>query len=174
MTSPIEKVSKTTKATPSIPSPPQWWCHWQHTKGLDPRRVSLPDVDLRGKWIILTGGNSGIGREAALQFVKWGANIVLGCRQPPPHEPQRDAVLEELGLAALNAGHGTGVIEWWECDMSNLASVEAFGRRWLALDRPLDILANNAGMGGDAHNKTRLTADGFEILHQVIRLIFPT
>ena len=129
----------------------------------------IPGADLRSKWVIVTGGNSGIGREAALQFAKWGANIILGCRQPPLHEKHPDVVVEECKAAALAAGHEHTVIEWWECDMGSLESVEAFAKRWLAAERSLDILANNAGIGGYP-GKDRRTVDGFELIHQVITL----
>lgn len=151
---------------PGIPTPSHWWCKWQCLKGTTPGRLTIPDSDLRSKWIVLTGGNSGVGYEAALQFVKWGANIVLGCRQPPPHEMHPDVAVEKLKAAALDAGHQNTVIEWWECDMNSLKSVETFGKRWLANDLPLDILVNNAGMPA-LSGKAKYTEDGFEILHQV-------
>jgi hypothetical protein len=153
-------------AKPPLPSPSQMWSNWQALKGADFRRLPTPDVDLRDKWVILTGGNSGVGREAALQFVKWGANVILGCRQPPPHEMHPDAAVQEMQAAALAAGHDKTVVEWWECDMSSLNSVETFGQRWLAKGLPLDILANNAGMGG-VSEKVCFTSDGFEVVHQV-------
>lgn len=150
------------------PKPSAIWAAWQFFQGVDPRKLSIPDADLRGKWIIITGGNSGIGRESALQFAKWGANIILGCRpNPPPREPQPDAVVQELQTAAKASGHENTKFEWWECDMSKFSSVETFGKRWLATDRPLDILANNAGIGGGNKGKSKLTVDGFEMLHQV-------
>jgi len=154
------------ESIPGMPVPYRWWCHWKALKGTNPRRLTIPDADLRNEWIILTGGNSGIGFEAALQFVKWGANIIIGCRQPPPHEMHPDAAVEKLQAAALAAGHGNAVIEWWECDMSSFESVEAFGQRWLARDLPLHILANNAGMP-EYPGRVQFTKDGFEILHQV-------
>ncbi|KAH7382027.1 hypothetical protein BKA64DRAFT_764344 [Cadophora sp. MPI-SDFR-AT-0126] len=152
----------------SAVKPSKLWITWQFYQGVNPRKLSIPDADLRGKWILITGGNSGIGRESALQFAKWGANIVLGCRpDPPPREPRPDAVVEELKTTARASGHEHTTFEWWECDMSKFSSVEAFGKRWLETDRPLDILANNAGTGGGNTGKPVLTSDGFEMLHQV-------
>lgn len=144
------------------------WRIWQWARGLEGSHITLLDVDLRGKWIIITGGNNGIGREAALQFASWGASIVLGCRQPPPHEVHPDATVAECVTAARAAGHASSKIEWWPCDMSDLSTVEAFARRWLSTGRALDVLANNAGMGRTASTKPTKTKDGFEIIHQVI------
>lgn len=155
------------QSSKAIPEPSALWCLWKTLKGINSSKITIPDADLRQKWVIITGGNSGIGREAALQFSKWGANIILGCRQPPPHEPHPDVVVQECKAAALAAGHDSTCIEWSECDMANLASVEAFGKRWLARGTPLDILCNNAGMPGAQLSKVRMTTDGFEILHQV-------
>lgn len=160
-------VRNTAQETP-IPVPTALWCNWQALKGTNPRNLFIPDVDLIGKWVILTGGNSGIGREAALQFAKWGANIILGCREPPAHEMHPEAAVELIKKGALTAGHSDTVVEWWECDMSSLDSVQTFGKRWLATERPLDILCNNAGIGGQGA-KVQLTVDGFELLHQVTR-----
>jgi NAD(P)-dependent dehydrogenase (short-subunit alcohol dehydrogenase family) len=163
----------TQQAMSPIPVPSYWWCTWQLLKGTNPQRLVILDVDLRNKWILLTGGNSGIGLEAALQFVKWGANIVLGCRpRPPTHEMQPDEAVLMLKAAAQAAGHREAEIEWWECDMSSLKSVEAFGKRWLSAGRALDILANNAGIGGSPARGVLQTEDGFEIVHQV-RIISP-
>jgi len=157
------------QAEPPIEVPSLWWRRWQAFKGTNPQHLTIPEVDLSNKWVLLAGGNSGIGFEAALQFAKWGANIVLGCRpNPPSHEMHPDEAVKILKDAASAAGHHTA-IEWWECDMSSLKSVEAFGQRWLETGRPLDILANNAGIAPkeSTDGKAVLTIDGFEIVHQV-------
>jgi NAD(P)-dependent dehydrogenase (short-subunit alcohol dehydrogenase family) len=120
-----------------------------------------------GKWILISGGNSGIGREACLQFAQWGANIVMACRSnAPPREPQPSSVVEECKHAAKAVGISSSVIECWEVDMASIASVEALAKRWRDTGRPLDILCNNAGLSSTL-NKTVLTTDGFELIHQV-------
>lgn len=127
----------------------------------------IPKVDLRGKWIIISGGNNGIGFEAAKTFASWGANLVLACRgEVPSWEQHPEAVVEEFKGLAEAEGYSESVIEWWEVDMADLDSVEAFCRRWMkGGDRVLDILCNNAGVG--THSKKRMTKDGFQLLHQV-------
>jgi len=40
----------------------------------------VPGADLRGKWIIISGSNNGVGFEAAKPFAAWGANLILACR----------------------------------------------------------------------------------------------
>jgi len=66
-----------------------------------------------------------------------GANLCLACRNPPPTEPHPEEVVEECKANAKMAGHVASEIEWWELDMSSLASVEAFAHRWLDTGRPL-------------------------------------
>ena len=149
-----------------VSKPSAFWRIRQTLKGINYSHLEIPDVDLSNKWIIITGGNSGIGKEAALQFAKWGANLVLGCREPPPHEPHPDVVVQECQAAARMSGHHDSKIEWWLCDMAKLSSIQAFAERWLATGRPLDILANNAGTAG-VMGVLKYTEDGFEIVHQV-------
>jgi NAD(P)-dependent dehydrogenase (short-subunit alcohol dehydrogenase family) len=124
----------------------------------------VPAADLRGKWIIITGSNNGIGFEAAKSFAAWGANLILACREPPAWELHPTAALKECKDRAEAHGY-LSTIEWWELDMADLSSVEAFCRRWLESDRALDILCNNAGVA--ATSKTRMTKDGFQLVHQV-------
>lgn len=120
----------------SFPTPSSWWVRKQTHKGSKGTTTSVPDADLTGKWVIVTGGNNGIGREAALQMAAWGANLILACRTPPAHESHPDAVVEECRARAKETGKEI-VVEWWEIDMSSLASVEAFARRWNETGRPI-------------------------------------
>jgi NAD(P)-dependent dehydrogenase (short-subunit alcohol dehydrogenase family) len=152
----------------SIAEPASSWITSQNNKGANRTLATLPNVNLSGKWIVISGSNNGIGREAAIQFAKWGASIILACRDPPSTELHPAKVVEECNEAAKKAGHKDAVIEWWELDCSKLASVEAFTKRWLDTDRPLDILCNNAGIGSSPGGSTVFkTVDSFEIIHQV-------
>jgi NAD(P)-dependent dehydrogenase (short-subunit alcohol dehydrogenase family) len=129
----------------SIEEPSKAWVMNQNRKGADRRKEVLPAVELKGKWIIISGSNNGIGREAALQFAAWGANLILACRDPPSREIHPEAVVEECKERAKDAGHADSEIEWWELDCAKLSSVEAFAKKWLDTGRALDVLCNNAG-----------------------------
>lgn len=152
----------------SFKGPEKSWVRKQTSKGSWSKTLSVPAANLTGKWVIISGSNNGIGREAAMQMAAWGANLILACRNPPPTELHpKDVVLECLGKAR-EAGHKTTDIEWWELDCAKISSIEAFCKRWLATGRPLDILCNNAGMGSSpGGDKVFKTPDGFEIIHQV-------
>ena len=147
------------------PSP--LWTNWQSLKGTHFRNLTVKPTDLQGRRIILTGGNNGIGLEAAVQFAAWGAHVVLGCRPNPPRtEVSPDDAVKRCLDAARKAGHSKVQIEHWECDMASLESVNKFAQRYLATGHPLDILCNNAGMTS-GFGKPVITNDGFEIVHQV-------
>lgn len=153
----------------SVAQPWFFWTWGKSLKGCNASTLpNLPDVDLTGKWIIISGANNGIGREAAIQFAAWGANLVLACREPPITEVHPTVVVKECMEAAKKAGKADVSVEWWEWDASTFASIELFCARWLKTGRALDILCNNAGMGSSPDaTKAVKTVDGFEVLHQV-------
>ncbi|KAK0525787.1 hypothetical protein OC834_005036 [Tilletia horrida] len=122
-----------------------------------------PQIDLTGKTVIISGANSGIGYEAALLSARWGANVVLACRDPPPHENHPEKCIEDIVAAT---GCPKDRLEWWEVDYSKLKTVHAFGKRWQESGRTCDYLFNNAGLS----TSHALTEDGFDLSHQVLFL----
>ncbi len=107
--------------------------------------------DLSGKTIVVTGGNSGIGYEAALQFARKRASVVLACRS-----------MEKAQAAAahITSAQATAAVEVMELDLSSLASVRAFADLFHGRHRALHVLCNNAGVMALPY---RRTADGFEM-----------
>ncbi|GAA2893477.1 oxidoreductase [Pseudonocardia halophobica] len=105
---------------------------------------STADVpDLTGRTVVVTGANSGIGLEAARALAAAGAHVVLACR---------NTAKGEAAAASL-----TGSTEVRELDLADLSSV---GRFAADLDRPVDVLVNNAGLMAVPEQRT---ADGFEM-----------
>ncbi len=118
----------------------------------DPQAWAAQNLpDLSGKTIIVTGGNSGIGYEAALEFARKRAMVVLACRSM---ERGRAAA------AAIRAAHAGAKVGVMELDLSELGSVRAFADAFHQQHRRLDILCNNAGVMAIPH---RRTVDGFEM-----------
>lgn len=120
----------------SFPPPTAEWLKTVSWKGTNRETCTLPAVNLTGRMIIVVGGNNGIGREAALQFAEWGADLLLACRQPPPHESHPDVVVEECLDKAKAVGKVISA-EWWEIDMASMSSVEQFTRRWNATGKAI-------------------------------------
>src|SRR5579863_3490584 len=118
----------------------------------DKKAWTADDIpDLSGKTIVVTGGNSGIGYEAALEFARKRAEVILACR--------------DLGKARTAAAQITGSasgaqVEVMELDLSNLASVRGFSDAFHLKHQALHVLCNNAGVMAIPY---RQTADGFEM-----------
>ncbi|MGW0566739.1 SDR family oxidoreductase [Streptomyces tauricus] len=108
--------------------------------------------DLTGKSVVVTGANSGTGKEAARRLAEAGARVVLAVRTVAKGEQARTEIL---------ARHPRAQLEVRRVDLADLASVGAFADGILADGAPLDLLVNNAGVMAPP---TRLTtADGFEL-----------
>ena len=105
-----------------------------------------------GRRTIITGGNIGIGYDAALELARHGAAVVLACRS----QPKADAAATELRKQVPGAS-----IEVSLLDLASLASVRDFAARELARPEPLDLLINNAGVYSPP--KRLETADGLEL-----------
>ena len=107
--------------------------------------------DLTGKTMVVTGANSGIGYEAALQFARKGAFTVLACRSM---ERGRGAA------AQITSAYPEASVEAMELDLSSLASVRAFAERFRSQHSQLHVLCNNAGVMALPYTRTK---DGFEM-----------
>jgi NAD(P)-dependent dehydrogenase (short-subunit alcohol dehydrogenase family) len=104
--------------------------------------------DLRGRFIVITGANTGIGAATAHALAARGAELLLACRSREKTEPV---------LASIRAAGGNA--EFVALDLASLASVRACADAIVAMRRPIDVLLNNAGLAGQRGE----TADGFEL-----------
>lgn len=105
-----------------------------------------------GKLCVVTGSNSGTGKEAARRLAGAGATVVMAVRDLDKGEAARAEVLSEYPDATITLRH---------LDLADLASVGAFADAMLAENVPLDILLNNGGvMAPPTRQKTK---DGFEL-----------
>jgi len=107
---------------------------------------------LAGKTAVVTGANSGLGYETALELARHGADVVLACRD----ERRGTDALERMRADAPGAS-----LELSLLDLADLASVRKFAEAYAGERDHLDILVDNAGVMALA--KRRLTADGFEM-----------
>ncbi|MFJ4467699.1 SDR family oxidoreductase [Streptomyces sp. NPDC089424] len=108
--------------------------------------------DQSGKLAVVTGANSGTGREAAKQLAGAGAHVVLAVRTPAKGEQARGEIV---------AAHPGARVEVRRLDLADLASVRDFADGLISDGRPLDLLLNNAGVM-NVPQRTE-TADGFEL-----------
>jgi len=105
-----------------------------------------------GRLFVVTGANSGLGREAARRLAGAGAHVMLAVRTPAKGEQAREAILGEFPQATM---------EVRQLDLSDLGSVKEFAERLIAGNTKLDVLLNNAGIMTPPSRLT--TADGFEL-----------
>lgn len=119
------------------------------------RNTFLPDRDMpdqSGKIIIVTGGNTGLGKESILQLVKRNpAKIYMGARNPEK---------AEKAIADLKQQVPTSDVKFLKLDVSDLQSVQDAAKEFLAENDRLDLLINNAGILGVPSS---LSKDGYEI-----------
>ena len=108
-------------------------------------------ADQHGKTFVITGGNSGIGYEAALMLAKKNAHVILACRSP---QRASDA------LASIRAAVPTANVDVMRLDLASLKSVRAFAEELTGKHKKIDGLINNAGLMALPYTKTE---DGFEM-----------
>jgi NAD(P)-dependent dehydrogenase (short-subunit alcohol dehydrogenase family) len=108
-------------------------------------------MDLSGKTAIVTGSNTGIGYETALDLYQKGAKVYVACRN------QEKAL---KAIEKMKAQGGTGELVYQNLDLASLHSVKAFADTILKAETRLDLLINNAGIMIPPPSKTE---DGFEI-----------
>ncbi|WP_405578074.1 oxidoreductase [Streptomyces sp. NBC_01190] len=106
----------------------------------------------RGRLALVTGANAGLGYWTALELARAGATVALLGRSP--------AALKEAEAAIGREVPGTDLVPV-RLDLADLSSVEEAAAAVLALDRPLDLLVNNAGVMAVPERRT--TKDGFEL-----------
>ena len=108
--------------------------------------------DQAGQRVIVTGANSGTGKEAARRLGEAGAHVIMAVRTVAKGEQARAEIL---------ARHPGAQLEVRRIDLADLASVREFSDTLLAGGTPVDVLINNAGVMAPPARMT--TADGFEL-----------
>lgn len=97
-----------------------------------PAKDVVEGINLSGKNIIVTGGYSGIGIEEVRALAGAGARVTVPARRPDAAKEALEAVEGEIEVASM--------------DLADLASVRKFADDYVASDRALDVLINNAGI----------------------------
>ena len=111
---------------------------------------------------VVTGAGRGIGAAIARQLSSLGATAVLCGRTP--------AALDSTAKAIAQSG---GKAEALACDVTDLHSVEAAARHVEASFGRVDIVVNNAGIGGFAGPLHQLSPENFDqILNTNLRGVY--
>lgn len=111
--------------------------------------ADVPSQD--GRTAVITGGNSGIGFQAAKVLASRGASVVLACRDTGRAREAADRIAASVPAAAVSVA---------ELDLASLAAIRAAADAILERCGRLDLLINNAGVMVPPY---ATTADGFEL-----------
>ncbi|MFH0758247.1 MAG: oxidoreductase [Bacteroidota bacterium] len=105
----------------------------------------------RGKTVVITGANSGLGFQTSLALARKGARVIMACRNMEKGELARQKILDDQPEM---------IPELWHLDLSSLSSVRSFAEKFLSAQGGPHLLINNAGQMAIPYMKT---ADGFEM-----------
>ncbi|XP_034994798.1 dehydrogenase/reductase SDR family member 13 isoform X1 [Zootoca vivipara] len=114
------------------------------------------EASLRGKTVVITGGNTGIGKATALDLARRGARVILACR---------DRGRGESAVCDIRRESGNNEVLFMSLDLASFKSVRTFAAAFLRSEPRLDILINNAGVRTGSRS-----SDGFNLAFQVNHL----
>ncbi|XP_048186159.1 retinol dehydrogenase 13 isoform X2 [Perognathus longimembris pacificus] len=116
------------------------------TGGLCPSKATIP-----GKTVIVTGANTGIGKQTALELARRGGHVILACRDMGKCEAAARDIRGETLNHRVSARH---------LDLASLRSIREFATKVIEEEERVDILINNAAVMRCPHWTTE---DGFEM-----------
>ncbi|NXR55911.1 RDH12 dehydrogenase, partial [Hippolais icterina] len=109
---------------------------------------------LEGKVVLITGANTGIGKATARDLAQRGkcsARVIIACR---------DIAKGEAAASEIRAETGNQQVIVKKLDLADTKSIREFAEKFLAEEKELHVLINNAGVMLCPYSKT---ADGFEM-----------
>ena len=109
-------------------------------------------ITLKGKTVVVTGANSGVGYKTAETMAYLGANVILACR----NEQKANSACE-----TLTAEYPESDISVMQLDLADLSSIDAFVEQIKAKGIGIDVFVNNAGV---FHQPGKKTKDGLELV----------
>jgi NAD(P)-dependent dehydrogenase (short-subunit alcohol dehydrogenase family) len=121
----------------------------------DDEEAEVPGLE--GRTVLITGANSGIGRQTAVELARRGARVHVACRS----EERAREVLDDIVAA-----RGPDSANFIPLDLASLESVRRCAETFKKQGEPLHVLVNNAGVAGQRGE----TADGFELAFGVNHL----
>ncbi|KAF6745194.1 hypothetical protein DFP72DRAFT_824718 [Ephemerocybe angulata] len=122
-------------------------------QGFPPKsKFSVNDIpDLAGQVVIVTGANTGVGKETAKALLNHNAKVYFAARDKERAEQAIKDLKEETGKEGI----------FLQLDLSDLPSVKRAAEEFLKLEPQLHILFNNAGVM--APPVDQLTKQGYDL-----------
>ena len=104
---------------------------------------------MRGKTVLVTGGNSGIGKETAIALATMGATVVVTSRDPAKGKAAAEEMKARAGVE----------VPCMALDLASFSSIKSFAKEFLAQYDALHVLVLNAGLVLSERTETK---EGFE------------
>jgi NAD(P)-dependent dehydrogenase (short-subunit alcohol dehydrogenase family) len=114
-------------------------------------------IDLNGRTALVTGSTSGRGETVAIRRRARGATVIVH---------GRSAERGQSVVGAINAARPRPAV-FYQADLGSLDEVRALAARVRDEHPRLDLLINNAGIGGASNDPRRTSADGYELVFAV-------
>ncbi|XP_045845128.1 retinol dehydrogenase 13 isoform X3 [Meles meles] len=114
--------------------------------GACPSKATIP-----GKTVIVTGANTGIGKQTAMELARRGGNVILACRDMEKCEAAAKDIRGETLNHRVRARH---------LDLASLKSIREFAAKITEEEEQVHVLVNNAAVMRCPHWTTE---DGFEM-----------
>ena len=110
------------------------------------------NISLKGKTVLVTGANSGVGFKTAEISAYLGADVILACRNKERADEARLKLVCDYPEASVSV---------MQLDLASLSSIEAFTEELMRNKVDIDVFVNNAGAFRQPGKKT---ADGFDLV----------
>ena len=106
---------------------------------------------MKNKIAIVTGGSSGIGRATAIELARQGVTVIIADLDKPGADQTCDSILQNGGKAFVEV-----------LDVTDKAGVDQLAKMTHQKYGRIDILINNAGIGGDLNFIDKYSDDSFD------------
>ena len=113
--------------------------------------------NIEGRTVLITGGNSGIGKASAAALAERGADVVITSRQPSAGAEVADELSERSGRRVRSM----------TLDLADAGKTAAFAAEFLESTEDLAVLVNNAGV---MLGRRSLSPDGLELTFRINHL----
>ena len=110
------------------------------------------NILLKGKTVLITGANSGVGFKTAEISAYLGANVILACRSMERAQEARLKLISDNPEASISV---------MQLDLASLSSIEVFSKNLVSNKVNIDMFVNNAGVFRQPGKKTE---DGFDLV----------
>ncbi|GFQ64060.1 hypothetical protein TNCT_505591, partial [Trichonephila clavata] len=115
------------------------------------RKEFQSDTKLCNKTAIITGGNTGIGKETALDLARRGAKVIIACRDVEKGKVAAEDIRKQVPNADVVVRH---------LNLASFSSIQRCAEEILMSEPYIHILINNAGIAACPKSKT---VEGFEM-----------